>query len=73
MLKKSAFFCFISAILIYAVTIIVPFFLDPNSAFILFKLALIIFAIGVILGMIHVLNERKQEKKNENWNKYKDY
>jgi hypothetical protein len=73
MLKSAAMFCFISGLIFYALTIIVPFFFDPNFSFYLFKIAIILFTIGLILGMIHVLNERRKEKRQEDWDKYKDY
>lgn len=73
MLKTAAIFCFITAILIYAITIVSPFFINANITFIFFKLAITLFGIGVVLGMIHVINERRQEKKKEDWDKYKDY
>ncbi|MFZ5945295.1 MAG: hypothetical protein ACOYVD_14415 [Bacillota bacterium] len=72
-MKNAAIFCFISAIIIYAVTIISPFFLGEAIAFYLLRLAFVIFDIGVILGLIHVFNERRQEKKKEYWDEWKDY
>ncbi|KJS87863.1 MAG: hypothetical protein JM58_02810 [Peptococcaceae bacterium BICA1-8] len=73
MFKKVAIFCFISAILIYAVTIVTPFLIGPDFVFIFLRFAVILFAIGVVFGMIHVINERRQEKKKEDWDKLKDY
>jgi len=73
LLKTAAIFCFISAILIYALTIISPFFVAFSFTLIFLRLAVILFAIGVVLGMLHVINERRQEKKNEDWDKLKDY
>lgn len=73
MLKSAAIFCFISAILIYAVTIVTPFLFSPALAFVFLKLAVILFAIGVVFGLVHVINERRQEKKKEDWDKFKDY
>ncbi|KJS23296.1 MAG: hypothetical protein VR72_01815 [Clostridiaceae bacterium BRH_c20a] len=73
MVKTAAIFCFITALLIYGVTIIAPFLIDPSIVFILLRFAIIIFALGVILGFIHVITERRQEKKKEDWDKLKDY
>jgi len=73
MFKTVAIFCFILAIIIYAVTIVSPFLVGPSFVFISLKFAVILFAIGVVFGMIHVINERRQEKKKEDWDKLKDY
>jgi len=73
MLKSAAIFCFIAAILVYAVTFVAPFLFDPSFVFVFLRFAVILFAIGVVFGMIHVINERRQEKKKEDWDKFKDY